>query len=318
MPLKFGVIGGGASIAERRFVPALRLVNDAMLFGVGCRDQEKAKRLATQWLAPFHGTYDEILAHPQVDCVYISLPTGLHFEWTMKALSSGKHVICEKPAVMSLDQATQVLALAYEKNLVFLECFVPRFHRQHHVVDEMILCGKIGDPYYLNAVYTTPMPNDGNVRLDPTLGGGIFWDAMGYLVMHYLRIFKEIPTFSSIRHRRHPEYDIPQCSSVTLEGSHAEIGQLFAGYGLQYQSTYTVIGTLGKIHVHRAYSIDENMTAQITVDTGCDTDILRVTPDHQFFNLIRHFVGRVHRHEVVCCSDDDIFLRQYRVMMMLL
>ncbi len=315
--LRFGIIGC-SGIAERRFVPALRQVSNAILFGVGSRDSDKAKQWAKQWQAPFSGSYDEILTHPEIDCVYISLPTALHFEWTMKALESGKHVICEKPAVMSLAEAHQALALAHEKNLVFLECFVPRFHRQHQVVDDLISSGKLGEPYYFTGVYTTPMPKDGNVRFQPELGGGIFWDAMGYLVRQYLRVFKTIPKSSVIRHRNHPIYDIPQCSTVLLEGPIGESGQLFAGYGLQYQSTYSVIGTLGSVHVQRAYSIDDNRPSQLLVEIGRHSEMITVEPDHQFLNLIRHFITRIHQDLVHHSDDESVMIAQYQVMDMLI
>jgi len=311
-PLRFGLIGC-SSIAKRRFIPALLLCKNATLTGIGSRDPLTAAHWAITYQAPLSGSYQDILESDDIDCVYISLPTSLHYEWTLKALAKGKHVICEKPAVMSPQEATHVLEMAHTQKKVFLEALVPTFHSQHATVDTLIKEGKIGTPRYLSAIYTSPMPPDQNIRFSPQLGGGVFWDAMGYLVAQYLRLFTSPPLTTHLHTVAHPTHPVPIHATATLIAPTGESAHLFAGYGLGYQSTCQIVGTTGTLTVHRAYSIDTDMEAKLTLQSGRDTHHITLPPDDQFLNMITHFITRIHTHDITP-KTDELFLRHYAVM----
>src|SRR6516225_3847489 len=107
-PVRFGIIAC-SSVARRRFLPALRASKLGRLEHVGSRDRFKAQQLGREFNCPKSGSYDEVLANPDVEAVYISTPPSHHDEWVNKSLRAGKHVLCEKPAFRDYRSAAEAI-----------------------------------------------------------------------------------------------------------------------------------------------------------------------------------------------------------------
>jgi predicted dehydrogenase len=169
-------------------------INDAILRGatltdaaevvaVGSRDPERAKAYAQEHGIPrAHGSYEELLADPEVDAIYNSLPNALHVEWSTRALEAGKHVLCEKPLDRSPAEVERLFDVAERQGLLVMEAFMYRHHPQTHALRELVVSGGIGELRQIRAVFSFMLTEPENVRLRPELAGGALMDVGCYCV----------------------------------------------------------------------------------------------------------------------------------------
>ena len=123
--VRWGFIGAGY-IARIALYPALLNSEFGEIFAVGSKDLERGKSLSPSGLV--YTDYEQLLADPNVEAIYISLPNSLHIEWSIKAMRAGKHVLCEKPAAMDVAELKKAIAVAHETGLIFMEASWNRWH----------------------------------------------------------------------------------------------------------------------------------------------------------------------------------------------
>ena len=155
----------------------------SQLAAVASRDHGKAAAYAAEHHIPkAFGSYEELLADPEIDAVYISLPNSMHAEWTIKAAQAGKHVLCEKPLVVSLAELDQVEAAAAKAGVTVFEAFMYLHHPQTRQALEMVRSGKLGKLQTINSWFNFYLPpvQAQNVRLQAGLTGGAMWDVGVY------------------------------------------------------------------------------------------------------------------------------------------
>ena len=179
--------------------PPLRLgllstakINDALLAGlpasvevvvVASRDQKRAQAYARdRGIERSHGSYEALLADPDVEAVYISLPNGLHHEWTMRALTAGKHVLCEKPYSRRPAEVEEAWALAAGGGLVVAEAFMYRHHPQVRRAKELVEAGAIGRLRVIRSSFSVRLLDLDDHRMKPELDGGALMDIGCYCV----------------------------------------------------------------------------------------------------------------------------------------
>ncbi len=127
-----------------------------------------------------YGSYEALLADPEIDVIYNSLPNHLHAEWTIKALRAGKHVLCEKPLALSLDEVNAMTQAAQETGKVLTEAFMYRHHAQTEKVKEIIDSGALGKLQLIKGAFTFTLTREGNFRWSEEMGGGSIWDVGCY------------------------------------------------------------------------------------------------------------------------------------------
>jgi xylose dehydrogenase (NAD/NADP) len=178
--LNWGILTTGGITGA--IVGALRHAERSSLLAIASRDQSRASKYADEAaIARAYGSYDELLEDPDIDVVYVPLPNALHGEWVMRALSQGKHVLCEKPLVTSVSELDNIRTMASASDLVVIEAFMSLHHPQAGIVKKMIANGDIGTPRIAQAWFGYTLEDDpGNVRLNSGLHGGSFWDVGVY------------------------------------------------------------------------------------------------------------------------------------------
>jgi D-xylose 1-dehydrogenase (NADP+, D-xylono-1,5-lactone-forming) len=150
---------------------------------VGSRSRESAERFADAHGIPrAHGSYEELLADPEVEAVYIPLPNGLHVEWTLAALAAGKHVLCEKPLSAHPEQVERCFDAAERAGLVLSEAFMWRHHPQAERLVSLVQEGAIGELRLVRAAFSFTLDRFPNVRWDAGLEGGALADVGCYCV----------------------------------------------------------------------------------------------------------------------------------------
>jgi len=177
-----------------KLIPVIRSSERGELVAIASRDQARAKSYAEQWQIPFaFGSYQAMLDSGKIDAVYISLPNHLHAEWTIKALHSGLHVLCEKPFALSLGEVDQMIEASHDSGKYLAEAFMYLHHVQARVAKKWIQDGRIGEIQAIWGVFTFQIENHSDIRLNPEFGGGSLWDVGVYPVSFSQYIYGSPP-----------------------------------------------------------------------------------------------------------------------------
>ena len=184
-PLRWGLIC--TATINQALMPSIRASERSELAAVASRDPGHAQDYARKWDIPrAHGSYQALLDDPDVDVIYNALPNALHCEWTVKAADAGKHVLCEKPLTLSVEEVDRIIEAAERNGVVVLEAFMYRYHPQTFKVQELIREGAIGDLRVVHASFSWTLESSAggapHMLLDPALGGGSLWDVGCYPV----------------------------------------------------------------------------------------------------------------------------------------
>jgi len=173
---------------NQALLPPLRASARNELTAVASRDLQRAEAYANERDIPrVFGSYEAMLADPDVDVIYNPLPNSLHTEWTIKATQAGKHVLCEKPLTLTVEEVDAIAAAAQQAGVVVMEAFMYRHHPQTLKVQELVESGAIGKLQLIRGSFTFNISNEGDVRLNSSLGGGSIWD-VGCYPISYARL----------------------------------------------------------------------------------------------------------------------------------
>ncbi|MGO8705099.1 MAG: aldo/keto reductase [Candidatus Brocadiia bacterium] len=180
--LAWGILGTGA--IARTFAKAVAESEAGRLVAVGSRSKETAEAFAAQFGIPRrHASYEELLADPQVQAVYIATPHPMHAEWTIKAAEAGKHILCEKPLALNYPEAMASVEAARRHDVFLMEAFMYRCHPQTARLVELIRSKAIGEVCVIHAAFSFAGPTNEEARLlKNALGGGGILDVGCYCV----------------------------------------------------------------------------------------------------------------------------------------
>jgi xylose dehydrogenase (NAD/NADP) len=192
MSLRWGILGPGR-IAPR-IVRGVGRSTRGELVAVASRDAERAEAFAARHaIARSFGSYEALLADPDIDVVYVSLPNHLHAEWTVRALEAGKHVLCEKPLALSVDEVDRIAAAAERADRIAVEAFMYLHHPQTLRALELAASGVLGHLELVHGTFSFLLSQEDDPRIDPSMGGGSLWDVGCYPVSLARRIAGEEP-----------------------------------------------------------------------------------------------------------------------------
>ena len=181
--IQWGILG--AANINVDVIPAIKKAGRSEVIALGSRSIEKAQAQARHFGIPAAvGSYQEILDNPAVNAVYIPLANHLHAEWTIRALEAGKHVLCEKPLVLTPEEADSVSAAAQRAGKIVMEAFAYLQQPQTKKVKELILSGIIGDVRMITGTFSFVFENMEDFRWNPAYGGGSLWDIGSYPVSY--------------------------------------------------------------------------------------------------------------------------------------
>jgi xylose dehydrogenase (NAD/NADP) len=190
--LRWGILGPGR-IAPR-IVRALSTSERGTLTAVASRDPARGRAFAdAHGIARVFGSYDELLQADDVDVVYVALPNHLHAPWTIRALEAGKHVLCEKPLALSVDEVDAIVAAAGRNRRVAVEGFMYLHHPQIQRAIELARDGTLGRLELVRGSFSFFLTHPDDPRIEPGMGGGSLWDVGCYPVSFARRVALEEP-----------------------------------------------------------------------------------------------------------------------------
>ena len=180
---------------NRALITPLRASKRNHLLAVGSRSQESADDVrARTENSRAHGSYEALLADPEIDVIYNSLPNHLHAEWTIKAVEAGKHVLCEKPLALNVGEVEAVKAAAQKHGRIVAEAFMYRHHPQTLKVQEIVRSGSLGTVKLIRGSFSYVLARKDDIRLlDLAMGGGSIWDIGCYPISYTRTVLGENP-----------------------------------------------------------------------------------------------------------------------------
>lgn len=255
--IKWGILST-AQIAVEQLIPAIRRSSNGEVYAIASSSGKAAAAAEKLQIPAFYQSYEELLADPAVDAVYIPLPNSMHAEWTIRAAKARKHVLCEKPAALEPEQVKEMITACKENGVLFMEAFMYRFHPQHQKVKELIHSGAVGEVKMMRAFFSFYMEDrTDNIRLNSELGGGALYD-IGCYCMNSLRyILEDEPIHMNIVAEFNSE-GVDTSASVVLEFSNNIQATFMCSFDAAFKDEYEIIGTKGSIRVPHAYRPDLN------------------------------------------------------------
>jgi D-xylose 1-dehydrogenase (NADP+, D-xylono-1,5-lactone-forming) len=247
-PVRWGVMGC-ARIAINHLIPAMIQADGAVVRAVASRTLSKAQEVARQFGVPrAYGSYEELLANPDLEAIYIPLPNHLHKSWSIAAVRAGKHVLCEKPIALNSGEAREMQAAREATGRYLLEAFAPRFGPVIQKSIDIIASGRLGE---LRTIYTTltfPLPLDpSNVRLQADIGGGALYDVGCYALNAQLMLAGRHPQTAWATLEWSPRFRVDMSGAGVLSYGDSLYGTFDTGFTAPGGSYIRVVGTRGKL-----------------------------------------------------------------------
>lgn len=259
-PYRWGILATG-NIASS-MAAALKLVPDAELRAVASRRQSAADRFAGVWDVPVaYGSYDALLADPEIDIVYVATPNALHKENVLAALSAGKHVLCEKPLTTSAEDTAICAQAARSAGLFLMEAMWTAFFPAMIRARQLILEGAIGKPAHLSANFVSYRdPATSPNLFDPELGGGASLDLGIYPLTAALLLAGPIETTSSSVVRGSTGVD--EMVGVTAVHQSGVLSSLSFGFRAEMPIAVRITGDKGVLEIPKDFHHPETLLLQ--------------------------------------------------------
>src|SRR6202453_2619747 len=213
----WGVLGV-ANIAVKKVLPAMQRGEWCQIAAIASRDLKKAETAAKEvGIAKAYGSYEELLADPQIEAIYNPLPNQLHVPWSIKAAEAGKHVLCEKPISLTVAEARSLLEVQQRTGVTIGEAFMVRSHPQWLRTRELIASGRIGSLHSIQGFFSYFNTDPKNIRNIPECGGGGLMDIGCYPINTSRFLFDEEPMRVSGLIERDPTSKVDRLPSAILD-----------------------------------------------------------------------------------------------------
>ncbi len=268
--IRWGILST-ANIGLQKVVPAIMASPSSEVVAIASRDAGKARAAADRLgIARAYGSYEELLADPEIDAIYNPLPNHLHVPMTLAAARAGKHVLCEKPIALSAAEAAELRDIP--QGIVFLEAFMVRFHPQWARMREIIRSGELGEIRAINAVFSYHNVDPANVRNQADIGGGGIMDIGCYPITAGRYFFEAEPSRVVSLVDRDPGFGTDRLASVIADfGGGRQMSFTCSTQAAPHQRVQ-VLGSKGKAEILIPFNAPPNQHTAITVDLSGTVD----------------------------------------------
>lgn len=310
--VRWGILST-AKIAREHLMPALNRASNCEVVAVGSRDIEKANKFGDKFgIERRHGSYEDLLADPEVDAIYNPLPNHLHDVVTLQAAAAGKHVLCEKPFTLDMGQAEKLKAdlAALPTQVKVMEAFMYQFHPQWTAVLDMVRNGRIGSLVTVQTWFSYFGDDPANIRHNPDWGGGALMDIGCYAIHSARQLFGSEPTRVQGTLEIHPTFGVDvTCSGILdFDSGHASFTVSTQSDGDQ---RVHIVGTEGRIEITRPFNAIADRPMVVRVGSGMGEtyadplDDIAFGPADQYSLMAECFAASILADEPVPVSLDD-------------
>lgn len=267
--LRWGVLST-ANIGLKKVLPAMQMGENTTIVAIASRDLAKARQAAEALNIPTaYGSYEELLADPNVDAIYNPLPNQFHVPWTIKAAEAGKHVLCEKPISLTVAEAKTLIDVRERTGVKIGEAFMIRSFHQWLRLRELLDEGRIGQLRSVTGVFSYFNVNPENIRNKTECGGGAVYDIGCYLIHASRYAFKQEPVRVVGCVDRDPEMQIDRLSSAILEFPEGHSIFTCSTQLIPYQRIH-FLGTRGRIELEIPFNAPPDRPTRLFIDSTGD------------------------------------------------
>jgi predicted dehydrogenase len=283
--VRWGVLGA-AKIAVEKVIPAMRRGRWSEVLGLASRDFTRAERAAHSLGVPrAYGSYEELLADPDIEAVYNPLPNHLHVSLSIKAAEAGKHVLCEKPLALSVAEARELLAVRDRTGVRIQEAFMVRTHPQWLAVVELLRSGRVGELRAVNCFFSYFNRDASNIRNRPEMGGGALMDIGCYPVNLSRFAFNDEPRRVMGLVEHDPEWNVDRLTSAVLDFPKGHATFTCSTQLAPYQRMQ-FFGTRGRVEVEIPFNSPNDRPTRVLVADGSDAagiaEVIEFAPCDQY------------------------------------
>jgi predicted dehydrogenase len=274
--LRWGILST-ADIADKKVIPGMRKAARSRVVAIGSRDLERARAVAARHgIERAHGSYEALLADPDVDAVYIPVPNHLHAEWTKAAARAGKHVLCEKPLAMTTADAQSMVEVCATEGVRLMEAFMYRLHPSWVAVRELVAGGRIGRLTAVHSWFSYFNDDPANIRNIRSAGGGALYDVGCYNVNLSRMLFGAEPTGVQAVIERDPTSGVDVVTSGLLTFPDGA-ASFTCSTRMEPDQQVHVYGTAGRISIAIPFNIPPDRPTQVTLTAGGDPPVAPAT-----------------------------------------
>jgi predicted dehydrogenase len=267
--LRWGVLGV-AKIATAKVIPAMQAGELTTITAIASRNRGKAEAAARELAIPkAYGSYEELLADPEIDVIYNPLPNHLHVPWSIRAAEAGKHVLCEKPIAMSVAETRELIAARDRTGVTIGEAFMVQVHPQWERAVALVRGGSIGKLRAVTGNFGYFNPNPENIRNVPQYGGGGLMDIGCYPIKTSRMIFGEEPRRVAGVMFRDPALGTDTLTSAVLEYPSGQCVFTCSTQMVPSQSVQ-IFGTTGRIDFEIPFNALPGRVSRLRIDDGSD------------------------------------------------
>jgi predicted dehydrogenase len=261
-----------ALIGREKVIPAMQRGAVSRVTAIASRDAATAEKTAQALGIPHaYGSYEALLADPDIQAIYNPLPNHLHVPWTIRALEAGKHVLCEKPIALDAAEARTLLAARDRSGLIVAEAFMVRYTPWWQRVRALVRDGRLGEVHAIQTAFTYFLDDPGNIRNMPGIGGGGLMDIGCYAIATARYIFEAEPLRVAGVIARDPAMGTDRLTSAILEFPEGHL-TFTCSTQLAPHQRVTVMGTKARVEVLIPFNAPPDAPCRITIDDGAALD----------------------------------------------
>ena len=269
--VRYGVVGLGY-FAQIAVLPAFAHAGkNSELAALVSNDPTKLAELGEKYGVELRGSYedfDHMLATGQLDAVYIVLPNNMHCDFTCRAAKAGVHVLCEKPMAVTEDECLQMIDACDESRVKLMIAYRLHFEAANLKSIEVARSGEIGDLRFFSSDFSQQV-QEGNIRLQRDLGGGMLYDLGVYCINAARYLFRDEPTevFAYSANNGEERFrEVDEMTSAVLRFPNERLATFTTSFGSGDLSCYQIMGTKGHVRLDPAYDFDAKLKQQVTVE----------------------------------------------------
>ena len=266
-PVTWGVLSS-AKIGVQKVIPAMQKGKLSRVAAIASRDLDQAKRTADRLgISKAYGSYEELLADPEIEAVYNPLPNHLHVPWSVKAAEAGKHVLCEKPVALTAAEARTLIEARDRAQVFIQEAFMVRFHPQWRRARDLVREGRIGKLRAIQGFFSYHNTDPNNIRNKAGIGGGALYDIGCYPIVTSRFLYESEPLRVVSLVERDPEFKTDRLTGALLDFPQGQAAFICSTQLVAYQRMQ-IFGTSGRIEVEIPFNAPPDKPCRIFVDDG--------------------------------------------------
>jgi len=265
--VRWGVMST-AGIATGKVITGMQAAGRSEVLAIASRDEARARAVAASLGIPrAHGSYDALLADPEVDAVYLPLPNHLHREWALRAIAAGKHVLCEKPLALTAAEAQEMADAADRAGVLLMEAFMYRLHPSWAAARELVASGRIGRLLAVDSWFSYYNDDPANIRNIRAFGGGAIYDIGCYSINLSRMLFGAEPVRVQAAITRSERTGCDVLASGILEFDNG-VATFSCSTLMEPEQRVDIYGSEGRIHIPIPFNIPPDLPTSIHLISG--------------------------------------------------